>query len=228
MKNVSKFIKGYDGYGKSLIFNINGHETVRSFIGGFCYLIDVLCLMAIILINFYNFFFLPDPLITYSEVFRDQNDFERISPKNLLFSNFFVKFTPNGTPVPIETLPAYSEGFEINLKNLNGGVQFNRVPIGNFADCEKSKDYMENEKFKPIYDNLIQSFNGKYLTCFNVTKDFFSLGGNILTGDESSNAEINSYYNLCNLLNKEKNCTANSTEIMNLNQLNAIFLTAIL
>jgi len=205
MKLIAKSIRRCDGYGQNLQLNINGQEKVRSFIGGFCYLLYIMSLLSILGINLYKFFYLPNPLITYSEMFRDQIDFERISPENLMFSNFFVSFNPSGAPIPIETIPVYSEENEINLKYFNGKVKLNPMQFGEFGDCEGNKVYLENKKFKPIYDKLKNYSKEKFFTCFNVTKDYFSIGGNILTENESSSADISSYYNLCDFLKKEKN-----------------------
>jgi len=213
MKHFARFIKNNDGYGQNLILNINGDETVKSFCGGICYLIDLICLFGILLINFYNFFFFPDPLITVSEIFRSQNDIEKISAENLMFSNFFVKINQTGKPRPIVSTPYISNSSEINLKYNNGTVKMNLNFFGNFGDCESNRIYLKNKKFKPIYNRLKNYSKEKFLTCFDVTKDHFSIGGNILSSDESSRAEIYSSYEICDFLNKEKNCSTNLNEI---------------
>jgi len=200
MKNFSKFIKNYDGYGQKIIININGDETVKSFSGGICYLLDRFCLFAILLLNLYNFFFLPEPLITISEIFRNQKDIEKISPENLMLSNFFVKWNDNGTLTPLVTKPNGSICQEINLKNDNGKVDMITNYFGNFGDCDRNKVYIENEKFKPIFNKLKKFSNEDFLTCFNLTIQHFSIGGNIVTNDESSSFEIISYYNICDFL----------------------------
>ncbi len=223
MKFIYKNIKKFDIYGKGADLNINGNDTIKSFWGGFFSVLYFIFFLIILILNLYQLFHVRTPLITQSEIFRDQREYETITDKNFMLANFFAEVFPKIKPLEIS--PSNSTGIQENFEYINNIITRNKNSFGKFDDCDKSILYQNNSNFKPILDKSKKFSTKKYISCFDfIEKKNFTVGGNIILGSNKTKILLETKYDFCNLLRMPKGCNYTNNYMKNLSNVYLILI----
>jgi len=226
MKTIKKTTKLFDQYGKGILLNINGKETIKSFMGGAFSIFYNIFFLIILILNF-NDFLQRDPKILQSSSFRPaESALDNITQPEILISTFFMAFN-SSPPLPLPYYPLNSSSNAFSLEYVNNEEKLSRFNLGNFIKCEMSDIYMKDEYYQNPYSIAkMKSKGGNFSSCFeiNKTRGYFELGGDTETRNKTFINILNVHYDLCEIIGKPQGCNLTESEFKSLSHINFVFM----